>query len=101
MARDIPLEKAVMAWNPKSCGGQFRVFEIPMPDRGRYIFTAGAVYTAWRVLSKAERMGMLFAEVTGAAVRDGVDFRVIAKALCVIPEFRAILADDVHPARVV
>jgi hypothetical protein len=98
--QDIPLEHAMIAWNPKRAerlgepmnDGAIQIVLHPDRDRvGKALMnTSGACDAGWDNLSTDQRLDELLKEGYEIAVRDGVNIKDIHRAFRVIPEYREL-----------
>lgn len=93
---EIPIEKAMILWNPKSEGGGIQVIRHPEKNNAtRYLrSSAGACYAYWQHMTTEQRKLQMLIEVWHIAVRDGLDPREIHETLMVVPEYREMLSGD-------
>lgn len=96
MFGDIPLKKAMLAWNPNNkyaFGEPGKVMVIPHPDKGycdhfKLVCTVGACMGGWDKITRTERLAHLFIEAWFIVCRDNVSPKAMHDALMVIPEYR-------------
>lgn len=93
---EIPIEKAMILWNPKNEGGGIKVIRNPERSREfRHLHcSAGACYAYWAGMTTEQRKTKLLIEAWHIAVRDGLDPKEIHEALMVVPEYREMLSGD-------
>jgi len=94
-APGLDASNAIIAWTP----GTDQVKVGPLLNGGPdwtcpYSHTAGAAYVWMRSASFAERQAQLFIEAIHLIVRDRCEPMAVHRALSVLPEYRAGLAED-------
>ena len=96
---DVPLARAMLAWNPLPYGDG-RMVVIPHPDKDHWTDrlklsdTTGACWDYWGEGTKQKRLTQLFIEAWHIACRDRVRLETIHAALMVIPEYRETLSGE-------
>lgn len=97
---DVPLAKAMLAWDWPHPHGSGKVVVIPHPDTARWTCylklsqTVGACECRWSRMTKQERLTQLFVEAWHIACRDRVPLENIHDALMAIPEYRESLSGE-------
>ena len=81
--KDIPIKRAMMAWNPKICGGDGRIVIIDHPDcdhecdRLNLSDTTGACFSNWGGSTKRKLQLWLLIEGIHISIRDGLNIKVL------------------------
>jgi len=101
---DIPLAKALLLWNSKMTGKEpsFAVRPLGHPDYDRFTFKVGACFRDWQEMAESNPDGLrlkAMVELWHITAFYGVPVEMISEAMLVVPEYRALLADDCLPKR--
>lgn len=93
----VNLIEAMICWKPASG----RAIVVKHPDQEQvshgYSMSVGACFMDWGSRTPDSRKLQLLIDAWHAVVFDGVSAEAMHEALCVIPEYVEMLADDVRP----
>ncbi|WP_375464617.1 hypothetical protein [uncultured Methylobacterium sp.] len=99
--------EAIVVWTPvrwadmkPETAGQVAVLTYPDTTgaTGRYMMTAGAVFSGLKTLSEEARIARLFIDFQTLVVRDGLDPQAVHRAFLAIDEYRFRIAPDTEGA---
>lgn len=100
---DIPLANALLLWNSPIAGDKSPAFAVRPhghDDYYVYDYQNGACFARWQELAQQDHPALLakaLVELWHIAAFYKVPIEMINEAMLVVPEYRAMLADDCLP----
>lgn len=90
---DIPLEHALILWNP-GYSGKIAVVRHMLQDAPELARSTGACWASWQEGDGNYRRYKLLLELWHIVVRDGLNPGIVHNAMQVIPEYREMFDGD-------